>query len=240
MSTQRPPQRGWFTSIVWRFVAWFLKLLYTKLAWAYDLVATVTSVGQWWHWQQAVVEELPAGRLLELGVGTSRLLSNLLSQGHAIYGLDSSRQMVQISRRRLKQRGLLAPLIQGDARQLPFKDGSFSAVYATFPSDYLFMQTTLHELGRVLQPAGLVIFIPFAVIRGSSLLDRAASLLYRLTGQAPNKLDTDWLDQIELPGFEVGYTRVEQTRAQVLRVTLKKSREWSRDQSCVMENEGAQ
>ena len=223
MSSTLPPRRSWLARLSWRFVSWFLELLYTELAWAYDLVANVTSVGQWWHWQEAVIDELPPGRLLELGFGTGRLLSRLASEGRLVYGLDRSPQMIEITRARIRQLGTSAPLVHGDALQMPFTDESFAAVYATFPSDYFFKDRTIREIRRVLQEEGAVVFIPFAVIRGKSLLDRAAALLYRITGQAPATLETTWLENATLPGFDMDYERVEQERASVLRVTLKKT-----------------
>lgn len=217
-----PPRRSWPIRWLWRTVAWFLELLYTRLAWGYDAVAHLTSLGQWWQWQESLIDSLPQGRLLEMGAGTGHLLSRLVSLGYPIYGLDRSKQMIGLAKRRLHASQAGRRLIRGDAFHLPFAEKSFNGVCATFPSDYFFAEAALAEMHRVLQPRGRVVMIPFALITGRSLLDRFAGWLYRITGQAPDRIDPAWIEEIEMPGFQVAARSIKLPRAIVLQVTLTK------------------
>ena len=165
---------------------------------------------------------LPAGRCLELGFGTGRLMEKVIKEGYEVYGLDRSPQMNHLTKSRLQQAGLKVQIVRGDALQLPFASRSFNCVYATFPSDYLYKQEAIAEIWRALTPGGKAIVIPFAVITGRTVWDRLARLLYRVTGQSPPQLETNWLSEVSIRGFDLSYSRVEQARAHVLRVTLEK------------------
>lgn len=175
-----------------RFVRWFLELLYTDLAGFYDLVANLTSVGQWWRWQQVVESRLPAGRLLEVGHGTGRLLERQLASGRAVIGIDRSRSMSRITSRRLRKARLPQPLVRADARALPFAGRSFDGAYATFPSEYIADPNTTREVLRVIKPGARLLIVPYAWITGPGLLDRLADGLYRLTGQSATPGDLSW------------------------------------------------
>lgn len=204
-----------------RFVGWFLDHLYTDLAWAYDLVASVTSLGQWWTWQRAVAGALPDGPLLELGVGTGRLLRELRAEGRSVVGLDRSPQMVRIARRRLRRSDGPLSLLRADALQLPFASASFAGAYATFPSEYILQPETLRQVLRVLEPGGVFVVIPSARIRGNSLPDRLAGWLYRVTGQS-GPPDPAWRQPLRELGVAGRLETVEQPRAQVLRLVIVK------------------
>lgn len=222
-TSQEPAQAGGNRSPQYlrRFVSWFLDHLYTDLAWAYDLVASVTSLGQWWTWQRAVAGALPDGRLLELGVGTGRLLRELTAEDRSVVGLDRSPQMIRIARRRLRRSGGPLLLLRADALQLPFMSASFAGAYATFPSDYILQPETLRQVLRVLEPGGVFVVIPSARIRGNSLPDRLAGWLYRITGQS-GAPDPAWRRRLGELGVAGRLEMVEQPRAQVLRLVIVK------------------
>lgn len=204
-----------------RFVGWFLEHLYTDLAWAYDLVAGVTSAGQWWSWQRAVEGALPSGPLLELGFGTGRLLRHLQEQGYEVVGVDDSAQMVHITRGRLLSADLPLRVARASALELPFGAGTFSGAYATFPSDFILEQKTLREVLRVLEPGGAMVVIPVARIRGIGLIDRLADWLYRVTGQS-GPLPLDWDRPFRSLDVDVRLENVDQPRAHVVRIVVVK------------------
>lgn len=206
-----------------RFVGWFLDHLYTDLAWAYDLVAELTSAGQWWNWQRAVEAPLPSGRLLEIGFGTGRLLHRLQVKGHRVTGIDLSEQMVRITRRRLLTEDLPLRVARASALALPFGPGTFSGAYTTFPSDFILKEETLHEVLRVLQPGGVMVVVPVARIRGIGLVDRLADWLYRITGQS-GPLPQDWDRPFRSLDVDVSLDVVEQPRAHVVRIVATKGR----------------
>lgn len=210
------------TSPFLRFVAWFLNQIYGPWAGIYDLVASVTSLGQWWTWQTAADTALPDGRLLELGHGTGRNTSRLAGEGFQIVAVDRSRHMSRIAARRAMRAGADVTFVRADAQHLPFPAACFSGALATFPSEKLFHPLAVGEALRVLQSNGVFVMIPMAWIRGGSPGDRLAAWLYRVTGQS---IEPDHWDMASAPsGFPPADLEViEQPRAKVLRVTWTKA-----------------
>lgn len=166
-----------------RLVKWAFARFYQEFAWIYDAVAALVSSGQWRHWTLTALE-FAHGATLELGCGTG-YVQLALAQRHDgfVAGLDRSSQMIALSRRRLAQSGFCTSLIQGDARALPFASGSFDAVIATFPSDYIADEMTVAEIRRVLRPGGTVAVALSARFTEDSLYARLVDVAYRVTLQ---------------------------------------------------------
>ena len=95
-------------------------------------------------------------KILEVGVGTGRIVRPLLSRGIRVFGVDiSTRMMARFLE--LIQNGVPRPqLIQADACQLPFQNKVFQAVIAIHVFHLIReWQLALSEMQRVLQPGGL-------------------------------------------------------------------------------------
>ena len=93
--------------------------------------------------------------VLDLACGAGRHTTALVAAGARVTGLDLSMPLLRAARRR----GIVAPLLRGDIRRLPFRAGSFDAVVNLFTSFGYFATdaehvTTLGEVGRVLRPGG--------------------------------------------------------------------------------------
>jgi len=223
-------QREWINA----FLRFFFKHLYTSLAWSYDLVAFITSAGQWRTWQTAGLEYLPPGRVLEIGHGTGHMLCSLSTQGHGVVGIDPSKQMTHIASRRLEKNDTSVPLVQAMAQALPFKNDIFHSVLSTFPSEYIFNPSTIREVWRVLKPEGIFVIIPGVEkihgLQGGrknilALLDEFASILYRITGEAIDpeaSLANEFLKRLNHPGFSWEIQHVRQPRAVVMRIIARK------------------
>jgi ubiquinone/menaquinone biosynthesis C-methylase UbiE len=161
------------------------------MAWTYDWVAAIVSLGRWKNWVLSVISDLPGPRVLELGHGPGHLQVSL-AQGHIIaFGLDQSRQMGRLARRNMLALELESRLVNGTAQFLPFRDQTFNQVVATFPTPYILERRTIEEILRVLIPGGGLIVVPTAWITGSSLGDRVAASVFRILGQAPEWKDTE-------------------------------------------------
>jgi ubiquinone/menaquinone biosynthesis C-methylase UbiE len=173
-------------SIYAGLMRWLFTRLYREFAWSYDTVAAAVSWGNWQHWTQAVLP-YSRGRVLELGCGTGSVQQALAGRppSDTVVGLDLSPQMLAICQARLERHGLRAPLVRASAEQLPFPAGSFDSVVATFPSEYIASASTLHELRRVLRPAGVACIALGAQLGGPALYRQLAGLAYRLTLQRP-------------------------------------------------------
>ncbi len=160
----------------------FFRLLYHPFAFAYDLVAAIVSFGRWQEWILEVVPFVHGTLTLELGHGPGHLHRFLLRRGLTAVAMDESAPMSRLARRRLSKLHV-APfhLVRGLAQTLPFRDGAFETVIATFPAEYITDSRTLSEVRRCLSDGGRFIVLPAALPRNKFL-----AWLFRVTGQAPS------------------------------------------------------
>ncbi len=203
------------------------RLLYHEMAWSYEAVAWLVSLGLWRKWREAAIDYLPPrGRVLEIGAGSGVLASEIARRGRDVIAMDRSPQMLRSARRRMRRfargAGLLpVRLLRAQAGQLPFKCGCFSAVVSTFPTEYIFAPLVLDEAARVVQPGGRFIIVPSAVFVGGSLPQRAARGLFKISGQAPA-----WIEPLRLAlskhGFEGATSEMAVDGSRVTVVTGRK------------------
>ena len=182
----------------------FFHLLYHQMAWSYDGIAALVSLGMWKDWVLSVIPDVEGWRILELGHGPGHLQVALRKDKNRplqVYGLDRSPQMSRQACARLKRNGLTPDLVNGAAQALPFPNQAFHTVVATFPSEYIFHPETLSEVRRVLAPGGIFIALPLAWITGHRLLERLAAWLFRVTGEAPLFHDSA-LEPVRKLGFD--------------------------------------
>lgn len=205
-----------------RFLTFFFHHLYTNLAWAYDLVAWIVSLGHWKGWVLSVLEaDDLRSPILEVGHGPGHLLQELHERGMQPIGMDISYNMNRIAARRIRQSGMIPRVILATAVNLPFPDSSFGMILSTFPTEYIVDERTLRELWRVLRPGGTVRIVAMAVIQGSGLLARAAIWLFRWTGQY-RPLPSGWAEPAESIGFTAQAIHVEKQGSRVTQLALKK------------------
>jgi ubiquinone/menaquinone biosynthesis C-methylase UbiE len=121
--------------------------------------------------------------VLELAQGPGHLLVAMARQGLTPVGLDLSPQMGRLARRRLVRLSLPLRLVRARAQALPFRDGTFPDVVATFPTEFILAPRTLREVKRVLSPGGEIVVVAGAQLTGRDPLSRFLEWLYRITGQ---------------------------------------------------------
>jgi ubiquinone/menaquinone biosynthesis C-methylase UbiE len=160
-----------------RAYAWACERLYHELAWGYDWIAALVSLGAWGQWRRLVLDDAPAGWLLELGPGTGALMVDAARRGWIVVGVERSPQMVGVAARRLGRTACHAHLIHGDAHTLPLADCCADSVIATFPAPYVLAETTLNEVARVLKPGGRLL-IGGAWVRPNSLRLQNLGIFY--------------------------------------------------------------
>ena len=98
-------------------------------------------------------------RLLDVGCSWGRWCVAAAQKGFAPIGVDPSLGAVMAARRQVKRLGLQADFVVGDARCLPFADGTFGAGYSYSVIQHLSFgdaETAVGELGRVVETGGVV------------------------------------------------------------------------------------
>jgi len=185
---------------VWRQLIRFgFRLLYNELAWTYDAVSWLVSLGAWRAWQQTALLFIRGGRVLELGHGPGHMLLALGAAGYKAIGLDLSPHMGRLARRRLLRSGMATSLVRGQGQALPFATAAFDTVLATFPTDYIMNPATLAAVHRVLSPAGRLVIVPEGHLTGRGPHHRLIDWLFRITGQRSGLFAVDneryWPDE---------------------------------------------
>jgi ubiquinone/menaquinone biosynthesis C-methylase UbiE len=128
----------------------------------------------------------------------------------AAFGLDTSAQMGRLARKRGAQR-----LVRAAAPVLPFRSGTFDQIVATFPTEYILQPETLRAIKRLLASTGMLVILPVAWLRGTSLPERAMAALFRITGQAGD-WDGSFSEQVRAAGFRVEERRIDIQHSEVM------------------------
>jgi ubiquinone/menaquinone biosynthesis C-methylase UbiE len=192
----------------------FFRLLYHEFAWAYDLVAWAVSFGNWQTWIKSTLPYMEAKegkKTLELGFGPGHLQVELILSGLNTFGLDESLQMVKLAIRNINKNfrnnkeERFSKLVRGVTQSLPYKNGAFDCIIATFPTEYIFNNHTISEVARVLNPDGLFIILLSINISERNILKKGLALLYKITGQsAPLEINlSPYLDRLSANRFQV-------------------------------------
>ncbi len=205
-----------------KFMQFFFYHFYHALAWTYDFVAAVVSIGRWKTWGRAALPHLRGKRVLELGFGPGHLLAEMNRGEFQAVGLDESPQMIRQAKRNLARNKLPATLSRGYAQHLPFESGSFDNVVSTFPSEYIADPRTLAEVRRVLKEDGRFVIVPVAWLGGKSLLERGAQWLFEITGQGGEGVEERITAFLAEHGFSAACMEVEILHSTVLVVVAEK------------------
>jgi SAM-dependent methyltransferase len=98
-----------------------------------------------------------ANRILDAGCGNGRHIVFFAEQGFNVYGIDISREAIEIAKAWLVQKGLKADLRVGDIKKLPFDDEFFDAIISFGVLDHITFSNAkkaIKEIKRVLMPGG--------------------------------------------------------------------------------------
>lgn len=213
----------------WALVSLGFRLLYNELAWTYDAVSWIVSLGDWRRWQRTALRGLaipPGSRVLELAHGPGWMQIDLRTAGLDPVGLDVSPAMGRLARGKLVRHGLPVRLARGLAQQLPFGAESFPAVVATFPTEFILDPATLAEVYRVLQPGGRLVIVAAGMLTGGGPLRAALEWAYRITGQRGPGPDGLWPESLaarfKAAGFRLYLAKVSYPRSEAIMVVAQK------------------
>lgn len=213
--------------MIWhRIICFGFRLLYFELAWTYDVVSWLVSLGAWRSWQQAALPFVQGNKVLEVGHGPGHMLLELALAGHMVVGLDLSGNMLRQAQRRLWRAGLSARVLQGRVEALPLPENCFDSVLATFPTEYVIQPETLTAVYRTLKPHGHFVIVPAGHLTGSTLVHQFIDWLFRVTGQRA-KINAvtfwqPWQDRFAAAGFQTKIHQIELTGSIVTVIVAEK------------------
>lgn len=104
---------------------------YDRIAPVYDLLEWMMELLRFRGLRRELWSAVEGERILELGVGTGKNLP-FHPAGRRVTAVDISEGMLRQAQRRADRLGADVQLEVADAQQLPFADGSFDAVVASF------------------------------------------------------------------------------------------------------------
>jgi len=144
--------------------------MFTEIAPRYDLLNHVLSLSIDKRWRHELIRRAaltPGARALDVCTGTADVAIELFRECPQadVTGLDRSTGMLEMGQRKLDARGLgeHITLVESDAMELPFADGSFDAVTIAFGlrnlPDY---GEGIREMARVLKPGGRLVILEFS------------------------------------------------------------------------------
>jgi phosphatidylethanolamine/phosphatidyl-N-methylethanolamine N-methyltransferase len=172
----------------------FVAGVYEKLASVYDLAfGPALQPGRVRALEQMNIQ--PGERVLEVGVGTGINLS-LYPKTCTMTGIDFSSSMLEKARARAARDGLRQMrLLQMDAADLRFADGTFDIVYAPYLISVVPDPVKVAcEMRRVCRPGGRIIFLSH-FLSANPLVSRIERLISPFTIHIGFKADLD------LPAF---------------------------------------
>lgn len=152
--------------------------LFSAIAPRYDLINDLQSFGLHRHWKQRVVRLArvrPGERALDLCCGTGDLSRALARKGAQVVGLDFSRPMIEVARRKQLAEsersgvsgsrdgaGCSPEFVGGDAQRIPFADNTFEIVSVGYGLRNLASwETGIEEMRRVAKPGGRLLVLDF-------------------------------------------------------------------------------
>ncbi len=141
-------------------------------------------------WREQLWSQVPAGRTLEVGVGTGKNFP-FHPPDITVTGIDLSEGMLARARRQAQSLGKTLELRQMDAQRLEFPDNTFDAAVATFvfcsvPDPLL----GLRELGRVVKANGRIFLLDHVRIDRPVIgpaMDGLNPVMVRLSGANINR-----------------------------------------------------
>jgi demethylmenaquinone methyltransferase / 2-methoxy-6-polyprenyl-1,4-benzoquinol methylase len=157
----------------------YVRALFATIADRYDLITVLLSYGRDRRWKERLVDlaaPVSGTRALDLATGTGDIAFALEARGARVAGLDVTRRMIELARRKAGTRNGVRFLV-GDMVALPFASRSFDVVTTGYGlRNVPDLAGAIDEMLRVLKPGGCALSLDFD--RPANPVVRALYLLY--------------------------------------------------------------
>lgn len=161
--------------------------MFDKIAFRYDFLNRFLSAGIDVSWRKKAIKQLETQHpqtILDVATGTGdvAILAYKTLQPKKIIGIDISKGMLDIGRKKIEKLNLQASieLVQGDSETIAFSDNTFDAISVAFGvRNYQNLEKGLSEMFRVLKPGGRLVVLEFS--RPRQPLFKAVYNLYMKT-----------------------------------------------------------
>ena len=172
--------------ILRKLVVWILDLLYGHFAFAYDFIAFLVSMGDWYSWTYQIIDYLEINdSILEVGIGTGKLIKHMNGRGYSVIGCDRSKQMIKLTNSKSHLNNL--KIVRADNKFLPFASTKFSKIISTFPSKYIFDPAFQNEVMRCLSSNGELIILYCVIFSSKNIINKLFRFIYQLSGMTTSK-----------------------------------------------------
>ncbi|MBI3526190.1 MAG: bifunctional demethylmenaquinone methyltransferase/2-methoxy-6-polyprenyl-1,4-benzoquinol methylase UbiE [Betaproteobacteria bacterium] len=149
--------------------------VFSSVAQKYDVMNDLMSLGLhrlWKHFAIQLSGVRQGQRVLDVAGGTADLsrafakrVGTFEQTGGQVWLTDINNAMLTVGRDRLLDEGVIAPVAQCDAEQLPFPDDYFDCVCVAFGlRNMTRKERALAEMRRVLKPGGRLLVLEFSKI----------------------------------------------------------------------------
>jgi demethylmenaquinone methyltransferase/2-methoxy-6-polyprenyl-1,4-benzoquinol methylase len=145
--------------------------VFDSVASKYDVMNDFMSLGMHRAWKRftlAASGVRQGDRVLDIAGGSGDLafgMAELAGVQGEVWLTDINHAMLAVGRNRLIDRGLLLPVAQCDAEQLPFPDNYFHCVSVAFGlRNMTHKDLALREMARVLKPGGKLLVLEFSKV----------------------------------------------------------------------------
>lgn len=142
-----------------------IKKMFDNISQTYDILNSVLSLRMDYFWRKSVINNIKNNpkSILDIATGTADIaISASRIKNARIIGIDISPKMLEIGKKKIKERKLTEriTLELADAEELPYKSNSFQAVTSGFGvRNFENMEEGLREIYRVLEKNGTLIIL---------------------------------------------------------------------------------
>ncbi len=143
--------------------------MFNNIAGNYDFLNHFLSMGIDKGWRKKAIAEINKIQpklILDVATGTADLaIAAVATHAHSITGIDIANQMLDIGRKKIKERKLdgIITLQYGDSEALPFSDGHFDAITCAYGvRNFEHLEAGLKEMNRVMRTGGKLAILEFS------------------------------------------------------------------------------